>query len=163
MLKGMVAFDSQYGNTKMVAETMAEELRAQGQEVEVIDLGRRIPWGARADFAFIGSPTRMKRMTGRTKRFLRRLKREDWADHIIVAFDTVLKLPPDPEKREEALRWTEDGAGPKIKAMAADRGFKVYDEVLRAEVLGIKGPLAPDALEKAREFVRRFVSAKGRE
>lgn len=158
-MKGIVAFDSQYGNTKRVAEAIAEELRAQGQEVEVIDLGRKIPRGAKADFAFIGSPTRMKRMTGRTKRFIKRLRSEDWTDRPIVAFDTVLKLPSDPQKQEEARKWTENGAGPKIKALAAERGFRVHDEVLRAEVMGIKGPLAPETLDHSREFARRFISA----
>lgn len=156
-MKGIVAFDSVYGNTLKVAEAIAEELRGQGQEIEVIDLGKRIPRGAEADFAFIGSPTRMTKMTGRTKRFLRRLRKEHWSGHTIVAFDTVLKLPEDPEKRARSAKWTEDGAGPKIRAFAEERGMKVHPEVLRAEVVGMKGPLAPDALDKSREFVRRVI------
>lgn len=156
-MKGIVAFDSVYGNTLKVAEAIAEELRGQGQEIEVIDLGKRIPRGAEADFAFIGSPTRMTKMTGRTKRFLRRLRKEHWSGHTIVAFDTVLKLPEDPEKRTRSAKWTEDGAGPKIRAFAEERGMKVHPEVLRAEVVGMKGPLAPDALDKSREFARRVI------
>ncbi len=156
-MKGIVAFDSVYGNTLQVAMAIAEELRAQGHEVEVIDLGKKVPRGAEGDFAFIGSPTRMTKMTGRTKRFVKRMKAEKWADHAIVAFDTVLKLPSDPEKRERSMKWTEDGAGPKIKALAEERGLRVHPEVLRAEVVGLKGPLAPDALDKSREFARRVV------
>ncbi|NLT36736.1 MAG: hypothetical protein GXX95_01060 [Methanomassiliicoccus sp.] len=157
LMKGIVAFDSVYGNTLKVAEAIAEELRAEGQEIEVMDLGKRIPWGAEADFAFIGSPTRMAKMTGRTRRFLKRLKKEHWSAHTIVAFDTVLKLPEDPEKRSKSAKWTEDGAGPKIKAFAEEMGMKVHPEVLRAEVVGLKGPLAPDALDKSREFARRVI------
>ncbi len=156
-MKGIVVFDSVYGNTLKVAEAIAEELRGQGQEIEVIDLGKKVPRGAVADYAFIGSPTRMTKMTGRTKKFLKRLKKEQWADRTIVAFDTILKLPEDPEKRARSAKWTEDGAGPKIKAMAEERGFRVHPEVLRAEVVGMKGPLAPDALDKSREFVRKVI------
>jgi len=35
--------------------------------------------------------------------------------------------------------------------------MKVHPEVLRAEVVGLKGPLAPDALDKSREFARRVI------
>ena len=101
-MKGIVAYDSIYGNTERVAQAIAEEIRAQGHEVEVIDLGRRIPRGVIGDFAFIGSPTRLSRMTRRTKKFIKRLKRDPWSTKPVVAFETVMTVPTDPEQRRKA-------------------------------------------------------------
>ncbi len=153
-MKGIVAFDSVFGNTMRVGEAIAEELRDQGHEVEVIDLGKWVPLRAEADFAFIGSPTRNGRMTSRSKRFVKRLRKSNWAARTVVMFDTVLRLPEKERYRERMIRWTENGAAPRLKALAEKRGLKVHPEVLRLEVTGIRGPLAPGSLDRAREFAR---------
>jgi flavodoxin len=158
VMKGIVAFDSVYGNTQRVAEAIAEEIRAQGHEVAVHNLGKKIPRVAEGDFVFVGSPTRMGRMTGRTKKFVKRLDRGHFATRTIVPFDTIMTLPADPERRRKALKWTEHGAAIRIKELAADRGLKVNDLVLRVNVTGLKGPLAPEALDQARDFTRAFLS-----
>jgi multimeric flavodoxin WrbA len=157
-MKGIVAFDSVYGNTQKVAEAIAEEIKAQGHEVEVYNLGRKVPRVSEGDFVFVGSPTRMGRMTGRTKKFVKRLDREHFASRTVVPFDTVLTLPADPEKRQKALKWTENGAAPRIKELAAKKGLMVNEHVLRVNVSGLKGPLAPDALDQARQFTREFLA-----
>lgn len=157
-MKGIVAFDSVYGNTKMVAEVIAEEIKAQGHEVAIYNLGVKIPRLAEGDFVFVGSPTRMGRMTGRTKKFVKRLDRGHFATRTVVPFDTILTLPEDPEGRRKALKWTEHGAAIRIKELAGKRGLKVNDQVLRVNVSGLKGPLVPEALDQAREFTRDFLS-----
>jgi menaquinone-dependent protoporphyrinogen IX oxidase len=157
-MKGIVAYDSVFGNTMRVAETIAEEIRAQGHEAEVIDLGKRIPRGVEGDIVFIGSPTRMGHMTSRTKKFVKRLKPEWWANRSVIAFDTMLRLPKEPEARRKALKWTEHGAGPRIRELAEERGLRVYERVLRVEVSGIKGPLVPQGLEQVKTFVREFLA-----
>ncbi len=157
-MKGIVAFDSVYGNTKIVAEAIAEEIKAQGHEVEVYNLGARVPRLAEGDFVFVGSPTRVGRMTGRTKKFIKRLDREHFATRTVVSFDTILTLPEDPGKRQKALKWTEHGAAIRIKELAEKRGLMVYGQVLRVNVSGLKGPLVPEALDQAREFTRAFLS-----
>jgi menaquinone-dependent protoporphyrinogen IX oxidase len=140
-----------------VAEAIADEIRAQGHEVEVYNLGAKVPKLAEGDFVFVGSPTRMGRMTGRTKKFVKRLDRTHFATKTVVPFDTILTLPNDPEKRQKALRWTEHGAAIRIKELAEKRGLKVYEQVLRVNVSGLKGPLVPEALDQAREFTRAFL------
>lgn len=157
-MKGIVAFDSVYGNTRKVAEAIAEAIRAQGHEVEVLDLGRKVPRGVTGDFVFVGSPTRMSRMTGRTKKFVKRLDKKVWSSRPVVPFETVMKVPDDPEQRAKAEKWTTHTAGPRIKELAEKRGLRTSDSVLRAEVTGLKGPLAPDALEKVRVFTDQFMA-----
>jgi menaquinone-dependent protoporphyrinogen IX oxidase len=157
-MKGIVAFDSVYGNTRKVAEAIAEEIRAQGHEVEVYNLGEKVPRLAKGDFVFVGSPTRMGRMTGRTKKFVKRLDQEHFASRTVVPFDTIMTVPEDPEKRQKALKWTEHGAAIRIKELADRRGLKVNEQVLRVNVSGLKGPLVPEALDQAREFTRAFLT-----
>jgi flavodoxin len=159
-MKGIVAFDSVYGNTQRVAEAIAEEIRAQGHEAVVYNLGQKVPRLAEGDFVFVGSPTRMGRMTGRTKKFVKRLDRQHFASRTVVPFDTILPVPEDPEKRQKALKWTENGAAPRIKELAAEKGLKVYEQVLRVNVSGLKGPLAPGAIEQAKQFTREFLAKK---
>ena len=67
-MNGFIACDSYFGNTLRVAEALAEELRAAGHDVTVVnlhahklDLGK--PPAANADFFGIGGPTRMARMS----------------------------------------------------------------------------------------------------
>jgi flavodoxin len=153
-MKGIVAFDSVFGNTKHVAEAIAEELKENGYEIEFIDLGRKVPWKVEADLVFIGSPTRDSRMTSRAKKFVRRLRKQHWASRPVIVFDTVIRLPENERQRERMAKWTVNGAAPRMKALAEKRGLKVYPEVLRAEVTGLKGPLAPGSLDRVREFTR---------
>ncbi|MBI0583850.1 MAG: hypothetical protein ISF22_06435 [Methanomassiliicoccus sp.] len=157
-MRGIVAFDSVYGNTMRVAEAIADELRGQGHEIELIDLGRKVPRGMEADFAFIGSPTRNGKMTSRAKSFVKRLDADHWSARPIVAFDTVMHLPEDPRQRDRMVRWTENGAAPRIKALVEERGMQAYPEVLRVEVTGLKGPLLPGSLDRSREFARKFAA-----
>jgi flavodoxin len=35
-MKGLIVFDSYFGNTKSVADAIAEQARAEGHEVEVV-------------------------------------------------------------------------------------------------------------------------------
>lgn len=158
-MKGVVAFDSVYGNTQKVAEVIADEIRNQGHEVTLLNLGSVVSASAEGDFLVVGSPTRMKRMTSRTKRFVKKASRKEFKGRPMAAFDTVLAPPADPEKREKAQKWTENGAGPKIAELAGNRGMKVFPEVLRAKVRDIKGPLTDDALDLSREFARRFAAS----
>ena len=157
-MKGIVVFDSMYGNTKNVAEAMADEIRAQGHEVAIVNIGQTLKFDDDGDFILIGSPTRMKQMTFRTKRFVRKARKK-YAGKPGAAFETTLRVPADPAERQKASKWIDNAAGDKIKAMAEEGGVKMYGEVLRAEVVGTYGPLMPHTLERSREFVRRFLES----
>ena len=157
-MKGIVAFDSMYGNTKNVAEAMADEIKAQGHEVAVVNIGQTLKFDDDGDFILIGSPTRMKQMTFRTKLFIRKARKR-YAGKPGAAFETTLRVPTDPAARQKASKWIDNAAGDKIKVMAEEGGIKMYGEVLRAEVVDTYGPLVPHTLDRSREFVRRFLDS----
>jgi len=150
-MKSVVVFDSVFGNTKQVGETIAETIRAKGHEVETVYIKKQKTAPA-GDFMFISSPTRFARMTGKTKHFVKKLDREAWKGKKVVAFDTIMPIPEDPEKVVKVKRWVENGAGLKLKALAEELGFSTYPMVLRVEVKDMKGPLADGGLEKAKAF-----------
>ncbi len=106
---------------------------------------------------FIGSPTRVGRMTRPTKEFINGLDVGIWSNRPIVAFDTVGPLPKEEEKRKKWLERIDKGAATRIQDLARERGLKVHPEPLHIAVTGFKGPLASDALDLAREFARKFI------
>lgn len=157
-MKAVIAVDSVYGNTKLVAEAFKEEIEKAGHEVEFINLrkGFRIPSGG--DILFVGSPTRVAKMTPRAKKFMKKLDVTAWAGKTVIAFDTHMPVPDDPEKQKKAMKWVEPGAAGKLTALAAERGLKVRSPPLRFTVSDMKGPLAPGQLEKARELAREIIA-----
>jgi hypothetical protein len=101
-------------------------------------------------------------MTGRAKRFVKKLDAGAWSGKTAVVFDTHAPLPEDPKKRKKGLKWVEPGAAGKLGELVASRGMKVHSPYLRCKVSDMKGPLAPGELEKAREYARQLVSGLGR-
>ena len=56
-MKGIVAYDGVHENNNMVAEAIAEEIRASGHEVVLIDIDRLNPYER-----WVGSDIIMKRI-----------------------------------------------------------------------------------------------------
>lgn len=158
-VKGIVAFDSVFGNTKLVAEALKDELEKAGHEVVIMNVreSRAVP--SQGDFLLVGSPTRMGTMTGRSKRLVRKLDLDAWNDRPVSVFDTYVRLPDDPKEREKTLKWVEPGAAGKLGAFAAGRGLNVRSPSLRCAVMDMKGPLADGELERAREYARQFAAS----
>lgn len=156
-MKGIVVFDSVYGNTKQVAEAIAEQIRADGHSADILNLGEKEAKKVEADFMFVGSPTRMGRPTKKAKGFVEGLDAEYWKNRPIVTFDTVGPMSEDEEKRKAWLARVEKSAATRMRDEAMARGLKVHPDVLHIAVTGFKGPLAPDALDMARDFTHRFI------
>jgi len=157
-MKGVVAYDSVYGNTKQVAEAIADQIRSEGHQVDLIALSDESVRAAGGDFMFVGSPTRMGRMTKNTKGFLEGLDSESWKNKPIVAFDTVGPLSEDPEKRKKWLSRIDKGAAKGIHELITKRNLSAHPEPLHIAVTGFRGPLASDGLGIAREFAHRFLA-----
>jgi flavodoxin len=161
VMKGIVAYDSVHGNTKQVAEAIAEQIRSDGHQVELVALRDGSVGAVAGDFMLIGSPTRAGRMTREAKEFVENLNREDWKNRPVVTFDTVGPLSKDEEKRKKALKMIEDGsrnAASRMQELCRERGMNAYPKVLHVAVTGMWGPLAPDALGMARDFTRQFMA-----
>jgi len=159
-LKGTVVYDSIHGNTKQIAEAIAEQLRSDAVDVELFSVKeRKNPSG---DFLFLGSPTRGSRPTKSSVQFLESLDRSYWSSHPVVLFDTVGPFSKDETKREKWLEVAEKGtknAAAKLQQLCNECGIRSYPKVLHSAVTGFFGPLAPDATQRAKEFAQQFLES----
>jgi menaquinone-dependent protoporphyrinogen IX oxidase len=160
-LKGLIVFDSYYGNTKKVAEAILEQIVADGHEGELRSVKEDYPTPPQGDFLFVGSPNRMSSVTGKTRRFVKKLDVSAWQNKPVVVFTTVLPLPKDDateKAKKSAEKWIL-GAGLKLRDLAKARGLNAVDKVLYLEVVDGKGPLAENALEKTKQYTHEFVQS----
>jgi menaquinone-dependent protoporphyrinogen IX oxidase len=158
-MKALVLFRSYYGNTKQVAEAIAEQIRGQGHDAVIQDLRRKLPDLRTFDFALIGSPTRMARVNRKALRALRRLRKKGFAKKPVAVFDTYGPVPTKPEEMEKSKKWLYPGAAGMMQTAAKAQGLNVFSKTLRCEVRGMKGPLADNELEKAASFIKEWLSA----
>ena len=160
-MKGIVVYDSYFGNTKRVAEAIVEQIKSEGHDAELRSVREDNPSSPQGDFLFVGSPVRMGAVTGRTKRFVKRLDRATWSSKPIAVFTTVAHRPEgEPTEKQKASyeKWALR-AGPKLRDKAKDRGLNVVDLTLAVEVKGQQGPLADGAIEQTKQFAHDFIQA----
>lgn len=155
-MKGMVVYDTYFGNTKMVAEAIAEQIKADGHEAVLQSAREGMPQTLDADFMFIGSPTRIAKMTGKTKRFVKKLSKSSWGAKPICFFDTT-----GVGVEKATGRWS-GTAAQKLHDLAREKGLNARDPVLHTEVKDVKGPLADDAVQKAKDFTHEVISSLGK-
>jgi len=159
-LKGIVAYDSVHGNTKQAAEAIAEQIRSEGHEAQLILVKDMHKDPLEGDFIFIGSPTRGGKMTKEAEKFIESLDAEYWKGKKIVTFDTLGPLSKDARKRKKTMEsmgdWSKSAAS-KMKELCQERGLTV-SRTMHFAVVGMWGPLAPDAPEMARELTHSFLA-----
>lgn len=159
-MKGVVAFDSVHGNTKLVAEAIAEQVKAEGHEVQLINVRESAPSGVKGDFLFVGSPTRASRATKEAREFVDGLD-ASWNVKPVGTFDTVGPLSKDAEKRKKWMATIDEGsknAASKLKEQCDEKGMRA-SIMLHVPVVGWTGPLAPEGQQMAKDFVHRFLSS----
>jgi len=160
-MKALVLFRSYHGNTKQVADAIANELSKHGVESAVQDLRRELPDLNNFDLILIGSPTRMARVNRRARRVLKRIGKKGFTKKLIAVFDTYGPVPTEPKELEKGKKWLYPGAAGILHEVAEAQGLNVYSKTLRCEVQGMKGPLKDNELEKAASFAKEVVSEIG--
>lgn len=159
-MKGFVAYDTYYGNTKIVAEAIAGQLKLAGHEVELLSVRDMDSSPSQGDLLVVGSPIRLGKVTKKSRKFVERLDSEFWKDKLIMTFVTMLP-PPGPEaseqKKQSYEKW-DIRAAQQLRDLARAQGLNVFDAVLMVHVKGLKGPLVDDGLEKTKQFVESFIS-----
>ena len=150
-MRGILIYDTSYGNTRKIAETIAETLKDSGIEVDVFCVKDAKKLSAKEyDFLVLGSPTRFGTMSFAVKGFLGKVKSKEWMNKPFAAFDTE-----NPENIERArIENKEWSAGEKIAAKLKDKQMNQLLPVLKAVVLGQKGPLKEGEIERAKEYAR---------
>ncbi len=143
-MKGIVIYDTSYGNTGTIAEAISETLKESGLEVDTFHLKEvKKLNGKDHDFLVFGSPTRFGTMSFAFKGFLEKVKNEEWMNKPFAAFDTELL---------QNIEKKEGSAAEKIAAKLIEKQMTQLLPVLKAVVLGIKGQLEEGEIERAKEY-----------
>ena len=143
MVKAIVIYESKYGNTRLVAETIAGGMaqvtgtEAVLAEVNDVDLNRI------GDFnvIIIGSPNHMGRATKSTGKFIDKLGKLNLEEKRGAVFDTYMA-----RDFEKAVKKMEKQIAEKAP------GLKLVAPGLSVRVTGMKGPVAGGELPKCKEF-----------
>jgi len=148
-MKGIVVYDSSYGNTKKIGETIAETLKESGIEVDLFYVKKAKKLNAKNyNFLVLGSPTRWGTMSFAVKGFLGKVKSEEWMNRPFAAFDT--ELPKNIEKEEGS-------AAEKIAEKLREKQMNQLLPVLKAVVSKIRGfSLKEGEIERAKEYAREL-------
>jgi menaquinone-dependent protoporphyrinogen IX oxidase len=149
-MKGILVYDTSYGNTKKIAETITETLKESGIEVDLFyvkDVKKIRP----TDYGFLvlGSPTKFGTMSFAFKFFLGQVKGEEWADKPFAAFDT--ENPENMKKKE----WS---AAEKIAERLKERKMNQLLPVLKAAVHDMKGPIVEGEIKRAQDYAKELAS-----
>jgi flavodoxin len=148
-MKGVVIYDTTYGNTKKIAETLTDTLKESGLEVDILHVKDTKELGD-YDFLILGSPTKIGTMSWAVRGFIgKRIRGEAWANKPFAAFDT---------EGESIMKKGGGSAAEKISKKLEDKGLKQLQPELKAAVLGMKGPLKDGEIEKAKEYAKKLVS-----
>jgi len=150
-VKGIVICDTSYGNTKAIAETIAETLKESGIEVHLSHVKDVKELHAKDyDFIVLGSPTRLGTMSFTVSRFIGgKIKEDEWKDKPFAAFDTELEI---------SIEKSESNAAEKIAKKLSEKGLKQVLPVLKTAVLGNKGPLKEGEIENTKKYAKELAS-----
>jgi menaquinone-dependent protoporphyrinogen IX oxidase len=155
-MKGIIIFDTSYGNTRKIAETISETLKESGIESDNFYVKDVKKLSAKEyDFLVLGSPTKFWTMTLTMRRFLGKVKSKEWVNKPFAAFATE-----DPENIEKKR----GSAAEKIAEKLKKKKMNQLLPVLKAVVLGWKGPLQEGEIERTKEYARELaIKLKGRQ
>lgn len=144
MVKVFVFYDSKYGNTKLVAEKIAEGLKSEGVEA---DLGYvkelQLDDAVCINALVLGAPNHMGRPSRTIKTFIDRLAGYDCKAQTVAVFGTY-------SGRERQ----QDRAEKKLEKLVAEKlpSSKLVVPGLSVRVNGVSGPVVEGELPKCIEF-----------
>ena len=149
--KVFIIYDTKYGNTKLVAEQIAEGLReVEGIETNIgyvkeIDYKKLVDY----DALVIGAPNHMGKPSRTIAKFIGSLTKIDLNTKWIAVFDTYYA-----KKRnfEKAMKKMEKTVGEKLP------NLKLITPGLSVMVEGVNGPIADGELPKCKDFGKRIAN-----
>ncbi|MGQ9625252.1 MAG: flavodoxin domain-containing protein [Candidatus Bathycorpusculaceae bacterium] len=149
MVKVFVVYDTKYGNTKLVAETIVEGMReVEGIETAISDVEEVDLEGvADYDAILIGSPNHWGGPVGGIKKLIDELGKLDLKAKWVAVFDTYIK--GDFEKAVKKMEKRINEKVPRLKLIVPGQSIKVGD---------MKGPIVDGELPKCREFGKKIAT-----
>ncbi|MEE8413751.1 MAG: flavodoxin domain-containing protein [Dehalococcoidales bacterium] len=149
MTKVIIVYESRYGNTKLVAETIAEGMKSDSEtEVVLSELNETDP-GKLGDYdaILVGSPNHIGTATRSVRKFIDQLGKLGLENKPVTVFDTYMI-----KDYEKAVRKMER----RLKAKTS--GLNLITPGLSVRVDGLKGPVTAGELPRSREFGARIAS-----
>jgi len=149
MAKVMVVYESKYGNTKLVAESIIEGLRGVSGIETVLSELKEVGLNQLTDFdvILVGSPNHMGGATRGVKKFIDKLGKLNLEGKLAAVFDTYMG-----KDFEKAVKKMEKQISDKVP------GLKLAAPGLSARVEGYYGPIAEGELPKCKEFGVKIAS-----
>ena len=148
----LVLYDSQYGNTERIAQTIAGTLRVFGEVRTALVDHEHDAELRRVDLFVVGSPMQGWRPTPATQAFFEGISPERIGSLAIALFDTRFRLP----------RWMTGSAAKVMAKKFQEKGITLLVPPESFFVKGKEGPLRGGELERgstwahpARDFVIR--------
>ena len=149
MAKVIVVYESKYGNTKLVAESITEGIsQVSGvetvlNELKEVDLNQLVEF----DTLLVGSPNHMGSATRSIRKFIDNLGKLNLEGNLTAVFDTYIA-----KDFEKAVKKMEKQISEKVA------GLKLAAPGLSIRVEGMKGPIAEGELPKCKEFGVRIAT-----
>ena len=153
-MKTLVIYDSVFGNTEKIAQSIAATLGTQALPVSQVDAGQL----RGIDLLVIGSPTRGFRPTENIAKLLNTLPKNHLTGARVAAFDTRIVLETIDSK---ALRFLVDKGGYAASTIAKALEKKGGQLAAPAEgffVTGEQGPLKEGELERAADWAANLIT-----
>ena len=138
-MKALVIFDSYFGNTKMIAETIAKELGKDTKAISVSDFNMKELEGV--DLLVAGSPIIGWKPSEKMGKFLASLGREQLKGLKAATFDTRVKI-------------FHGDAAKKISQKLIEAGAEIVGKPQVFFVRGKEGPLIDGEIEKATKWAK---------
>lgn len=143
-MKTLVIYDSFFGNTKLIAETIAKELGSDTRIMHVSDFKEEDLKGV--NLLIVGSPILGWRPSEKASAFLMSFGKDQLKGIRVATFDTRMKI------------LIHGDATKKMSEMLSNLGATVIVEPNWFVVTGKEGPLAEGELERAKEWASRIAS-----
>jgi flavodoxin len=137
-MKAIIIFDSNFGNTQKIAETIAKEFETQAipvSKASIDELGG-------LDLIVVGSPINAWRPSEKMGKFLANLNKGQMKGVKAAAFDTRVKL------------FIHGDAAKKISKALENAGAEIIIEPQAFFVKGNEGPLLDGEIEKASQWAK---------
>ena len=149
LAKVIVVYESKYGNTKLVAETIiegmseVEGIEAVLSELKEVDLNKIPDY----DAILVGSPNHFGGPTRSIKKFIDKLGKLPLKGKLAAVFDTYIG-----KDFEKAVKKMEKKINEKVP------GLKQISPGLSIKVRGMKGPISEGELLKCKEFGNKIAT-----
>ncbi len=160
-MKALVVYDSEFGNTEIVARAIGEVLGSDG-EVDVRRVSDVQPEEfEELDVLVVGSPTQQFNPTKATTSFLKGIPKNGLSGTKVAAFDTRLTVEEIEETAVLAFFVRIFGYAAKpIGNTLKEKGGELVIPPDGFLVQGMKGPLVEGELERAEAWAREIITAK---